>query len=103
MTTCEPSAAAPALVAPVAPWPGLVGRPSQRRRRPEQAILLERARRGRCPVASNAPRLTATWAGWEAGANYDMTKLFGIDHLLDFLGRWTAAPRSTPRGDAGRR
>lgn len=26
-----------------------------------------------------------TWAGWEAGANYYMTKPFDIDHLLDFL------------------
>lgn len=26
-----------------------------------------------------------TWAGWEAGASYYMTKPFEIDHLLDFL------------------
>lgn len=26
-----------------------------------------------------------TWAGWEAGANYYMTKPFDIDHLIAFL------------------
>lgn len=26
-----------------------------------------------------------TWAGWEAGANYYMTKPFDIDHLIEVL------------------